>query len=123
MMKGVISGSLSVNVSGGYMSYPSFSMNSNNPVIGMMRFNTYGQNVEVFDGASWYSMNGAVPMVSLTVSAEDAIAWATKKMNEEEQYMKLAEEYPAIQDLLNQQAELQHKLDMVVALVKEPVKI
>ena len=121
-MKGVISGSPSVNVSGGYMSYPSFSMNSNNPVIGMMRFNTYGQNVEVFDGASWYSMNGAVPMVSLTVSAEDAIAWATKKMNEEDEYRKLAKEYPAVQDLLNQQKELNHKLDMVVALVKSEVK-
>ena len=123
MMKGVISGSLSVNVSGGYMSYPSFSMNSNNPVIGMMRFNTYGQNVEVFDGASWYTMTAAVPMVSLTVSAEAAIAWVTKKMEEEEQYRKLAKEYPAVQDLLNQQKELKHKLDMVVALVKSEVTV
>jgi hypothetical protein len=123
MIKGVISGSQSIDVTGGYLNYPSFSMNSNNPVIGMMRFNTYGQNVEVFDGASWHSMNGAVPVVKLTMSAETAIAWATKKMDEEEQYMKLAKEYPAVQDLLNQQAELKHKLDMVAALVKSEVTV
>ena len=121
MIKGVISGSQSINVSGGYMSNPSYPMNQSNPVIGMMRFNTYNQCTEVFDGSSWYTMTAAVPMVSLTMSAETAIAWATKKMEEEEQYMKLAKEYPAVQDLLNQQAELKHKLDMVVALVKSEV--
>ena len=123
MIKGVISGSASVDVSGGYLSYPSFSMNQNNPVIGMIRLNTSNQNMEVFDGVSWYSMHGAVPMVSLTMSAETAIAWATRKMNEEDEYRKLAKEYPAVQDLLNQQAELKHTLDMVVALVKSEVKI
>lgn len=40
MIKGVISGSQSINVSGGYMSNPSYPMNQSNPVIGMMRFNT-----------------------------------------------------------------------------------
>ena len=123
MIKGVISGSQSIDVTGGYLSYPSFSMNSNNPVIGMMRFNTYGQNVEVFDGVSWYTMNGAAPVIKLTMSAETAIAWATKKMDEEAALLKLAAEYPAIKDLMDQQKEIQHKIDMVVALVKEEVKI
>jgi hypothetical protein len=44
-------------------------------------------------------------------------------MDEEEQYMKLAKEYPAVQYLLNQQAELKHKLDMVAALVKSEVTV
>lgn len=88
----------------------------------MLRFNSYNRCAEVFDGVTWYPMTAAAPMVGLTTSAEDAIAWATKKMNEEAAMLKLAAEYPAIKDLMDQQKELQHKIDMVVALVKEEVK-
>jgi myo-inositol catabolism protein IolC len=68
-------------------------------------------------------MNGGSPMVELSGAAEAALAWVQRKMNEEAALLKLAEEYPAIKDLMNQQKEIQHKIDMVVALVKEEVKI
>lgn len=119
MIKGVISGSPSVNVSGGYMSYPSFSMNSNNPVIGMMRFNTYNQCTEVFDGSSWYTMTAAEPMVSLTASAETAIAWATRKMDEEAEWKKLAEISPVVAIALENLNKAKEQLTVIAHLSRE----
>ena len=122
MINGIIGGG-SIRVTGGYISHPSFSMGYDNPATGAMRFNSGSQSVEVFNGSTWFMMNGGSPMVELSGAAEAALAWVHRKMNEEAELLKLAEEYPAIKDLMNQQKEIQHKIDMVVALVKEEVKI
>ena len=122
MINGIIGGG-SIRVTGGYISSPSFSMGYDNPAMGAMRYNSGSQSIEVFTGSSWCMMNGGSPMVELSGAAEAALAWVQRKMNEEAEQLKLAEEYPAIKDLMNQQKEIQHKIDMVVALVKEEVKI
>lgn len=94
-------------------------MNQSNPVIGMMRFNTYNQCTEVFDGASWYTMTDAVPMVSLTVSAETAIAWATRKMDEEAEWKKLAEISPAVAVALENLNKVKEQLRVIAHLSRE----
>lgn len=121
MIKGVC-GKGSVEVSGGYVNFPSFSMNTNNPIVGMMRFNSGTQCMEVFDGANWYMISNAIPMVGLTPIAETAIAWAITKMENEAYILGLSKEYPAVKNLLDQQKDIKHKIDMVIALVKPEKK-
>ena len=122
MIKGVI-GSGSVIVNGGYSGYPSFTMNTLNPVCGMMRLNSGNQNIEVFDGSCWQMLNGAIPMISLSDETEKILAWSRKKMEDELYILGLSKEYPAVKYLLDQQNDIKHKIDMVVALVKEEVKV
>lgn len=122
MIKGVI-GSGSVTVNGGYPGYPSFSMNTLNPVCGMMRLNSGSQNIEVFDGSCWQLINGAIPMISLSDETEKILAWSRKKMEDEAYILGLSREYPAVKDLLDQQNDIKHKIDMVIALVKPEVKV
>ena len=122
MIKAVI-GRGSIIVDGGYPSYPYFSMNTLNPVCGMMRLNSGNQNIEVFDGSCWQMLNGAIPMISLSDETEKILAWARKKMEDEAYILGLSREYPAVKDLMDQQNDIKHKIDMVVALVKEEVKV
>jgi hypothetical protein len=122
MIKGIVNGP-GVVIHGGWPSYPSFSMNPNNPIIGAMRFNSISQNVEVFDGSGWLLLNGSIPMVGLAPDSEKAIEWAKKKMEEEAYVLGLSREYPVIKDLLDQQNNIKHKIDMVVALVKTEAKV
>ena len=121
MIKGVV-GSGSVVVNGGYSTYPSFPMNTQNPVCGMMRYNPNMTNVEVFDGNNWHVVSTALPTVSLSPVTETIIAWAAKKMEDENYILGLSREYPAIKDLLDQQNDIRHKIDMVIALVKPEKK-
>ena len=121
MIKAVI-GRGSIIVDGGYPSYPYFSMNSN-PMTGMVRFNPSNQNTEVFDGTGWSGQSSASPMIGLSPIAETAIAWAITKMENEAYILGLSKEYPAVKNLLDQQNDIKHKIDMVVALVKPEVKV
>ncbi len=118
MIKGIIGGG-HIRVDSPITTFPSGSMHDT--FSGMMRYNMNNQCLEIYTGSFWQMINTAFPTVTLNEPANRAMTWAIKKMEEEEQYMKLAKEYPAVQDLLNQQAELKHKLDMVVALVKSEV--
>ena len=62
-------------------------------------------------------------MISLSDETEKILAWARKKMEDEAYILGLSREYPAVKDLLDQQNDIKHKIDMVVALVKPEVKV
>ena len=117
-----VRGTGSIIVNGGHPSYPYFPMN-NNPMTGMVRFNPSNQNTEVFDGAGWSGQSSAVPMIGLSPDAEAAITWAITKMENEAYILGLSKEYPAVKELMDQQNDIKHKIDMVVALVKPEVKV
>lgn len=117
-----VTGSGSVMVSNGYVSFPTFTMNYNNPLTGALRYNSSSYSVEVFDGTSWAMMNKVTPVICLDAVAEKAISWAAKKMEDEAFIFGLSKEYPAVKDLLDEQADIKLKIDMVIALVKQEVK-
>ena len=121
MIKGITGGN-SVMVTGGYSNYPTFNMNYNNPAIGALRYNPSSQNTETFDGSAWVQISSSYPSIMLADSAERAIAWATKKMEEEAYVLGLSKEYPAVKALLDEHQDIKLKIDMVVALVKQEVK-
>ena len=93
-----ITGSNHLIVSGMSSSYVSNS--GNHLCVGQMRYNTVGNNVEVFDGTSWVIIGGHAT-VELSSYAASAIEWAAKKQREEEELDKLCNEHPALSKARN----------------------
>ena len=86
--------------------------------VGNMRYNTNTQNIEIFDGNSWITMNSGYATVQLTSDAESLLDWARKKRDEEMSRELLAMSNPAIKDLLNQIKQKEDQIDMVMTLLK-----
>lgn len=103
-----------VTLSGGITGSGSSSMphiNMNNPSAGMVRYNGNNQNIEVYDGSSWYQL-GQYADIRLEERINNAIDWVYKKMAEERQLEELVRKYPTV-------AKAKQDLDVVVALTKE----
>lgn len=71
-------------------------VNMSNASAGMVRYNGNNTSLEVYDGATWLTINSNQSTVDLSGSANAAIAWALTKMAEEAELQKLAHEHPAV---------------------------
>ena len=76
---------------------------------GQVRYNPNNQQMEVYDGANWYSITNGVT-VGLSWDADNAIRWAIEKQKEEQELKDKMDKYPALKDAYEQ-------LEMVKALV------
>lgn len=85
------------------------------PSAGLVRY--YGNEMQVYDGAAWLKVTSSVN-IALTGVAVDAIEWAHKKMLEEAEARRMAEQYPAVADALNAVWESEQQLKTIVALCK-----
>jgi hypothetical protein len=110
MIKGIAQIGRYTYVQGGNANLPYVSPNSNIPFTGVMRMN--GTDVEVFNGSSWVMINSSYASVGLTPEAEALLDWAKQKRADELRIRAIAEKHAGIKDL-------QEKLDIMVALVKE----
>jgi len=104
-----------VNVNGGDTSLPYVTQNTNNPIQGMIRVN--GNLLEAFDGSRWIQINSSYATVSLTATYQSAMNWVIDKMTEEQKMKALAEQHPAIADLVDAVDKAKEQLRMTVALV------
>ena len=91
---------------------------SNAQGVGNMRYNTSTQNIEIYDGSVWITMNSGYATVALTTEAEQLLDWARKKRDEEMSLELLAMNNPTIKDLVNQIKEKQDQIKMVQTLMK-----
>lgn len=106
----------------GSMPYTSTSINCstntpNSAMTGVLRLNQ--GKIEVFDGYSWSALYMGTTTVGISSSLNNVINWATEKMKQEEEYSRLAKEYPSIQTLLENFDKAKQMLDTAVALVKD----
>ena len=85
------------------------------PSAGLVRY--YGNEMQVYDGAAWLTVTSSVN-IALTGVAVDAIEWAHKKMLEEAEARRMAEQYPAVADAMGAVREAEQQLKMVVALCR-----
>jgi len=85
------------------------------PSAGLVRY--YGNEMQVYDGAAWLTVKSSVN-ISLTAVAVDAIEWAQKKMLEEAEARRMAEQYPAVADAMGAVHEAEQQLKTVVALCR-----
>jgi hypothetical protein len=100
-------------VSGNTTSYVPASSNS-----GSVRYNTVTQTLEACSDNMWYSLQSPVSL-SLSMEALRAIDWVTKKMQQEQEAVALAEKNESVKDALAQLAKAQEQLDIIVALVRD----
>jgi hypothetical protein len=86
--------------------------------VGQLQYNTGTQRLEVYNGTSWQPLNLGQYYVGLNPYAEDAIDWVHKRMAEEKEARRMAEQYPAVADAMGAVREAEQQLKMVVALCR-----
>jgi hypothetical protein len=86
--------------------------------VGDLRFNTSTQQIEFYNGQTWQIFTMAQATVGLTSTAETAIDWTMKKMEEEKQARAMAEQYPAVADAMGAVREAEEQLKTVVSLCR-----
>jgi hypothetical protein len=100
MIKTVSSSGPHLTVHGGSPSTNYFNTSSGFMSVGDMRFNSNSQNIEVYDGQIWRELQQGHAEVGLTPSANAALDWAYKKMQEEKELEELAKQYPMLEDAM-----------------------
>ena len=68
--------------------------------VGNMRFNTTNQNMEVFDGNSWQTLNMNYATVGLNYEAESLLEWARIERDRRFKREQLIKDNPALQKAL-----------------------
>ena len=109
---------LSVSSGGAFTPYINMSMSS----AGMTRWNGNTNNLEVYDGSAWMTINSNTATLGLTNDATVAITWVLKKMEEESKLEKLAKEHLAINLALDNLKKAKTQLDAIIILSKEHEK-
>jgi hypothetical protein len=115
MIKG-LQGDSYIVVHGGDNATPYVTQNTQNPMQGMIRIN--GNIMETFDGSTWIHMSATYATVMLKPEYCVILDWAAKKMQQEKEIQALAEQHPAIADLVDAVDKAQEQLRMTAALVK-----
>ena len=87
---------------------------NNGQSAGTVRWNTSGQQMEVFDGTTWISINQNVT-VGMSYEADEVLRWAGLKMREEDELKAKMEKYPTLKSAYEQ-------FKMIEALVYEEEK-
>lgn len=124
MIKGIYNGGRYVQVNNGSPNWPNIynTYNSNTgpqTFTGQMRYNSNTNNIEVFDGNNWLGIVNSTAQVGLTAEAESLLDWAKRKRDEELETERLAENNPAIKDLMEQIKVKQDQIKMVKTLIKK----
>lgn len=119
MIKAINTGA-GLTVNNSYNSWPTFynsPMSNGNTLIGQVRYNGSSQNLEVFDGVSWLIMTSTYPIIELAPHVQAVVAWAQKKMAEEDRLKELAEDNPTLKDALDALQRAQEQVKIVATLV------
>lgn len=117
MIKTIFSSGRYTQVAGGTSST---YVNSYSGAIGTgnMRYNTSNQNIEVYDGSSWITLNMGSASVGLTAEAESLLDWARQRRDEELVWQSLALENEAVRIALENLENAKRQLDITAKLAR-----
>ena len=118
MIKNIHSSGRYIQVSGGNSSTYVNNYSSSQGV-GNMRFNTSNQNMEVYDGSSWITINMDHASIGLNSEAELLLDWARKKRDEELAWESLAKENKAVKIALDNLDQARKQLDITTKLARD----
>jgi hypothetical protein len=96
MIKGISQVGRYITVTGGSPGSNYVNNYSSAQGVGNMRFNTSNQNMEVWDGNTWMTLQSSYATVQLDEEAIRILDWAKKKMIEEEVLLSLPSDNPAV---------------------------
>lgn len=66
--------------------------------VGNLRYNTSNQNLEVYDGSAWITMNMGYASVALSAEAESLLDWAKQRRAEELALKARMDQHPGLKD-------------------------
>ena len=111
MIKGIAPAGKHIKVDAGSPGGLYFNSQPGQSMVGQLRYNPQSNNIEVYDGTSWISMPANYATVGLNMTAEEAIDWAIKKKQEEQELDELCKQHPSV-------AEAYERLQILKALTK-----
>ena len=76
-------------------------INMSNPSAGMVRYDGNTSCLQVYDGSSWLPLS-ATTNLQIAPQLESVVAWAQRRMAEEEEEARLRKEHPLLQDAYDQ---------------------
>jgi hypothetical protein len=115
MIKNITASGRYVQVTGGNAS-TYVNGYSGNQGVGNMRYNTSNQQMEVYDGNNWITLNMDYASVGLNSEAESLLDWARKKRDEELAWESLAKENQAVKIALDNLEQARQQLDITAKL-------
>ena len=121
-----LNGGLGITVNGGSNSPPFFNMNSYSGTSitpGTIRYNGQNYNFEVSDGYSWLTFPSNYTMVELSPETREIIEWAKAKRAEETYLVNKFKDHPTVLDLLQQKKDIDEKIEMVITILRDEVKV
>jgi len=97
MIKSIFQGGKYLMVSGGQPATTYIhSYNNTNNLVGNMRYNTSTNNIEVYDGVNWQTLQSSHASIQLDNEAIGILDWARDKRREEMELESLSHDYPAV---------------------------
>jgi len=119
MIKGINQGGKYITVTGGMPGSNYVNNYSGAQGIGNMRFNTSNQNVEVWDGNNWMTLQSSYATVQLDDEAIRILDWAKKEMMKEIEIKSLAKDHTAISAAQENLRRAKEQLDITIILSKD----
>ena len=119
MIKGISQGGRYISVTGGMPGSTYINSYSGAQGIGNMRFNTSTQNVEVWDGNNWMTLQTSYATVQLDSEAIGLLDWAKEQRTEEWKIQELIKINPAVKIAYEQVLKAQAQLKTTIILSKD----
>ena len=116
MIKGIDIGGRYITVSGGTPGSNYINNYSGAQGIGNMRFNTTNQNIEIWDGNTWITMQSSYATVQLDVEAINLLEWVKEKQSEEFKIKELIKTNPAVKIAYDNALNAQEQLKITTIL-------
>jgi hypothetical protein len=120
MIKGISQGGRYITVLGGSPSSNYVNNYSSASIgVGNMRFNTSNQNIEVWDGNTWITLQNSYATVQLDEEAIRILDWAKKEMIKEIEFEILAKDHPAVSVAYENARRAKEQLELISILAKK----
>jgi hypothetical protein len=116
MIKGINQGGKYITVTGGTPGSNYVNNYSGAQGIGNMRFNTSTQNIEVWDGNNWMTLQTSYATVDLNHEASSLLDWAREKRDEEWKIKELIKTNPAVKIAYDNLLKAQEQLKITTIL-------
>jgi hypothetical protein len=119
MIKGIAQGGRYITVTGGSPGSNYINNYSGAQGIGNMRFNTSNQNMEIWDGSTWMTLQSSYATVQLDEEAIRILDWAKKEMIKEIEIKILAKDHPAVSTAYENAKRAKEQLELISILAKK----
>lgn len=90
--------------------------------VGNLRYNTSIQQLEVYDGQAWITLNSGITTIGLTREAVELLNWAKKEKRRQEELERLAKNNVTIQDALGQLRHAEERVRIIQTLCEKSEK-